>query len=357
MAETAGPLVRRRRRQLAWLGLAALVSVLLAILSLRAQEQELVPKYMPETFLPGFAAKLGLSWDIRISSRNGSFDVRRMQDRWVLPGRGNYPAALDLVQKTLVGLAALETIEPKTDQPSLYRYLDLDGPPRGAGIVIEVADGKGHLLAGIVAGKTADIGDPGGNVGLYVRRLGDRQSWLVRSVFQPARTIGEWTDKTVVNIDRARIREEDVTPQGTPAYVLKRDTPSDPDFKPSILSKGRELANESAADAVASFLSDFTFDDVRAAKTMDFSNALPQRTLTFDGLVVTTRVTRQGPQTWLEFSADADPRKPDAQKEASEINAHAAGWAYMLSPSKAQEIAPSLESLLKPPEQPAKTAQ
>ena len=45
--------------------------------------------------------------------------------------RGNYPADFDEVRHTLIGLAALETIEPKTARADWLHYVGLDTPPKG----------------------------------------------------------------------------------------------------------------------------------------------------------------------------------------------------------------------------------
>ena len=66
---------------------------------------------------------------------------------WVLPARGNYPADFDQVRHTLIGLAALETIEPKTARADWLPYIGLDTPPKGNGIEITVSDKQGKTLA------------------------------------------------------------------------------------------------------------------------------------------------------------------------------------------------------------------
>src|SRR5215469_59445 len=106
-----------RRRNLAVLAGGAIVSVLLAILAVREQAAELAPKYTPESFFPGIAAEVKDAARIHVASRKGAFDVTRSGSHWVIPQRSNYPASFEQIQKTLVGMAAFETIEPKTSRP------------------------------------------------------------------------------------------------------------------------------------------------------------------------------------------------------------------------------------------------
>jgi hypothetical protein len=344
-----------RRRNLTVLGAAAFVAVLLALGALWQQAQMGKPAYEPEQFFPGFARQVRDAAQIHIESKaGGAFDVTFTPDKgWVLPGRSDFPASFDLVRRTLVGLAALQTIEPKTARPDWLHYIGLGAPPAGDGIAITVRDDKGHVLASLIAGKSEDIGDASGATGLFVRRPNENQSWLVRSVLDPRASLSDWIEKTVLDVDRARIQEVDVDPAGSPSFMVRRAKPSDPDFALSPLPAGKSVSDSTVPDGVASAITGFGFDDVRNARELDFSNqATTARvvTKTFDGLKVTVNVQRQGSDYWAVVSADA--LSPDAAKEASAINAHASGWAYKLPAYKGQLFMTTLDSLLKTPTPP-----
>src|SRR5581483_10185632 len=125
---------------------------------------------------------------LRIQSKaHGVFDVVfKPEEGWVLPARNGYRASYDQVQHTVVGLAALETRDPKTANPQWYSYIGVDAPDKGgSGVRITAYDEKGHVLADLIAGKTVDIGDPNGSQGLFVRKPGEQQSWLAQSWFTP----------------------------------------------------------------------------------------------------------------------------------------------------------------------------
>jgi hypothetical protein len=348
MAEPRPLFADTRKRNLAILGAMAFVAVILAILALRQEASELAPKYAPETFLPGLASEVRTATRIRIANSKGTLDVVQTRSGWVLPEHGNYPAAFDQVQKTLVGLAALETIEPKTSRPDWFHFIGVDAPSKGSGTVVTVTGANGATIASVIFGKTSDIGDPSGAVGLFARRAGENQSWLLRSVFEPKADVSDWLDKSVVSIDRARISEVDVTPASGAAYQVRRAKPSDPDFTPVNLPKGRELSDPAAADTVASAITGFVFDDVRPQAQLDFSKATRVVTHTFDGLIVAANVTQTNGDDWATVGAAADPRSKDASVEAREIDARAAGWAYKLPAYKGQQFLASLESLLEP---------
>lgn len=353
MIDTKTLLQDPRRRNLAILAGVALVMVLFAALALIHQADEVAPRNTVKSFFPNLAHEAGRVAHIRVQSRNGTLDIVFKPDRgWVVASHDDYPAAFDEVRETVVGMAALLTVEPKTARPDWLHYLDLDSPLHGGrGTLLTLMDDKGAILASMIVGKSTDIGDPSGAIGLFVRRPDETQSWLARSVFEPKSGASDWLSKDVMTIDRARIAETDVDPLVGPSYVARRDKPSDADFKLTELPKGRELAYDGAPDAVAAAIVDFSFDDVRPARNFDFTDPAHLSrvvTKTFDGLTVTVDVLQQGGDYWATVSADGGANSPDARKEARDIDSHASGWAYKLPAFKGQLFTTTLESLLKP---------
>lgn len=338
----------RRRRNLATLAIAALLSVALAVLALSHQAALLEPQTAQETFFPDLPSKVRDIALIHVVSKKGAFDIAFKPEKgWVLPDKANYPADFDTVRQTIIGMAALQTVERKTSRPDWLHYIHLVAPPKGDGVEIALEDEDGKTLAALIAGKSEDIGDASAH-GLYVRRLESDQSWLVRSVFDPKSDPSDWMDKNIVDVDAARIQEADVDPANGQSYEVSRDKLTDPDFQLSPIPKGREVAFPTGPDGVADAISNFTFDDVAPASNFDFTNAARVVTRTFDGLVVAVRVIQQGNDYWATLSAEAVPGKEDAAAEARKIDGKASGWAYKLPAFKGQQFMTSLESLLKP---------
>ncbi len=183
----------------------------------------------------------------------------------------------------------------------------------------------------------------------------------MRSVMDPRAAVSDWLDKHVMDVDRARIREVDADPAGSPSFVVSRARPSDPDFTLTPIPAGKAVSDPTVPDGVASAIADFGFDDVRPARELDFSDpatATRLITKTFDGLVVTVHVVKAGADYWALVSAEAAaPSTPAVAKEAAAINAHASGWAYKLPAFKGQLFMTTLDSLLKPPPAPPAPAQ
>lgn len=349
-----------RRRNLSILAAVAIVMVVLALLALIHQSREVASHYQPEPFLPGLASQTREVAHLRLVSKTGTVDVQFKPDKgWVVTSHDDYPASFEHVRETVVGLAALETIEPKTARADWLHYLDLDAPPKGDGVSVTLEDGQGHTIASIITGKNVEIGDPSGAVGLFVRKADSDQSWLVRSVFQPKADVKEWLDKQLLDVDLGRIQEVDVNPAEGPSYEIRRDKPNVADLALVDIPKGREIAYQGATDGVAGAITGFSFDDIQPARNFDFSDTAHVSRLvtrTFDGLAVTVNTIQKGQDFWATVSAEGAADKPQAQKQARAIDARTSGWAYKLPPYKGHQFMTTLESLLKAPPTPAPPA-
>lgn len=339
-----------RRRNLAILGTAALVLVILAAVALVGQQSNTSSPAQSETFFPGLVKELRSVTKIHIASKKyGAFDVVfKPQSGWVLPGRGDFPASFDAVRKTLIGMATLQTVERKTARADWLAYLGLTDPAKGGDGVLITLEGGGKKLAALIAGRADDSAAVNGESGLFVRRPDETQSWLARGVLEVQSDPAAWLEKTVLDLNRTRIRQADVATASGESYSVLRDKPGDADFHLSVMPHGREAASFSALDDVGNSIVDFSFDDIRRAQELDFSGATRLITSTFDGLRITLRVSKIGAEYWATVYADAEPGRAQAAIEARGIDAHAAGWAYKLPSYKGAQMMASLESLLKP---------
>jgi hypothetical protein len=339
-----------RRRNLAILAAAALVSAVLAVIAVDAAQDEVAPRNAAQLLFPDLAARKNDVARIHVQHKGAGFDiVFKAYRTWVIPSRDDYPASAAMVKNTLIGMEALTTIEPKTAQPALLPYLDLGAPPKGEGTRITLFDDKGQVIASMVAGKSVDIGDATGMIGIFVRKADSDQSWLVKSPVEFKSAPSDWMEKNVMSVDRARIAETDIDPVGAASWEARREKPNDPDFAVTDVPAGRELADPTGADGAAGAIANFSFVDARPARTFDFGDAARHITKTFDGLTVTVETLKQDSGYWGTVSAESAAGHPEAAAEAREINAHANGWAYKLPDAEGQLFMTPLDSLLKPP--------
>ncbi len=338
-----------RRRILTILAAAAVLALALAALALMWRAARIAPKYPSHPVIAGFGERLHGVTSIRIESqKNGTVDVAFLPMRgWVLPGNDNFPAAFEVVRRTLNALAAMQSVEPATATPEWFRYLGLDAPPKGAGTRITVRDGKDNVLAALIVGKTADIGDQSGGVGLYVRREGENQGWLAQVPAPLPTSISDWMDKDVIAVDRARIASVEFRPSAGPSFTLMRGA-NNADFRFKTLPRGRTPVAPYALNLAGAALANFSFEGARPRAELDFAGGAHVIARTFDGLIVAVDVIKDNGEYWARIYANAVPGNAEAGKTARTINARAYGWAYRLPAELGAAFSSTLESLLSP---------
>lgn len=341
-----------RRLNLMILGTAALVSLVLAAFALEQRAAQGQPHYTPTEVLPGFAANVKNAALIQVAGHDGAFDVAYTPDKgWVLPGRGNFPADFDEVRHTLIGLATLETIAPRTGRADWLHYLSLDAPPKGTGIEITVKDKDGKVLASVITGNQEELGDPNGTSGLFVRRPDDNQAWLARTVFVPHGDITTWLSNKVLSLGGTRLQEIAMTPLTGAAFTVHRSSPSEQIYTLAVTPKS--APNSQMINSIPFSIANFSFSDVKQANPADFAKAAHAIARTFDGLLVSFDLNQQGSDVWTRISASTAPgAKPEIAQQASAINARAGGFEFKLPAEKGNALLVDLPKIMTPPPAP-----
>jgi len=335
-------------RNLIILGAAALLSIVLAAVVLIERTAEGRSHFVPTEFLPGFADNVKNAASIHVASHGNEFDVAYSGGRWVLPGHGNYPADFDQVRHTLIGLAALQSVAPKTDRADWLHYVNLDSPPQGNGTEFIVKNAAGQTLASLITGTTEQLGDPNGTIGLFVRHTGDNQTYLARSVFIPAGDLLSWINNSVIDLGAARIQQVTVTPPRGAGYTVTRAKDSDLKFNLANPPKSG-LPNQQLMDAIPYAVGSFSLEDVGPVASVDFSAASHAVAKGFDGLVITVDIAPKGKDLWGRLTASTAPRAgPDAVKDAGQINAKVSGWAYKIPAEKGKALIADLATIMTP---------
>jgi hypothetical protein len=342
-------MMETRRRNLIVLGSAALVSLVLAFVALEQRAAEGAPHYTPATFLPGFAAAVKNAELIQVTGHDGAFDVAYTADKgWVLPQRGNYPADFDQVRHTLIGMATLETIAPKTARADWLHYLQLDTPPKGTGTQIVVKDKSGAVLGSVIAGNTEELGDPNGSQGLFVRRPGSNQAYLARTAYVPHGDIGSWLFTKVLTLGNTRLQEMVVTPLKGPVFQVSRASPSVQIYTLANAPK-KGSPNSQMINSIPFAIANFSMSDAKPVMDRDFVKPVKVVARTFDGLLICFDLSQQGSDIWTRFTASTAPgAKPEIVKEAGEINARAGGFEFKMPAEKGNALLVDMDKIMTP---------
>lgn len=346
-----------KRRQLNILLGATGVAIVLAAAAVFQQSLSTSPQFQERPFFPGLSDRLGQLGEIAITTKSGTFQVRLQKGKWIIPERAGFPADPSQVRSTALGLADLTILEPKTGRADWLSYVGLIAPDKGGDAAhVKLADSAGKPMGELLAGHTEGAADALGRNTIYVRHPDENQSWLARGSLTLKSNVTDWLDRSVLNIDRDRIKGASVTPAKGEAYNLSRDSKDQPDFKLLDMPAGRSLSFDGSPDGVAGAIASFTFDDVAKEDQFNFAKAPQSATHSFDGLDIVVQIATKGSDHWARVTAAAV--NPKVQAEADKINASLGGWAFKLPEDKVNQLVAERETLLKPldTEKPAKPA-
>lgn len=238
---------------------------------------------------------------------------------WSVKEKGGYRADAGKVREYLLKLAQSRLLESKTANEQRYGELGVGD--------ISAADAKGLLLAVGGLGKPVQL--ILGNVNVrgdstFVRRAGDKQSWLAKGNLLPDKSVANWLDKSIVDIPSTRLREVVIErPQGKPLRV-SRQQPADTNFVIADVPKGREASSEFAANSLGTTLAGLNLDDVLpAAQAAAPAQTYRSRFVAFDGLVVDVVGWKLEDKFYAQFKADKDAALAESAAAAAQLKAKA----------------------------------
>jgi hypothetical protein len=247
---------------------------------------------------------------------------------------------------------------------------------------------------------------------MYVRKAGDKTTWLASGQVEVPREPIGWLESRFADVQRDRIKSVVVTHPDGSTVTVSREKQADP-FVVKDVPAGRELKDPGVGDTIASTLTGLAFQDVAAAGSIEVPAAAPAGgatpptaeikpgpsivVRTLDGLVVTVKSVSKEAKAWWTLKADVDeavvaantagapadakptdakpdPANPDAaksadtsgpvstaaalesmRKQAAELNASWAPYAFAPADWKVRSINSTLPDLLKEPPKPAET--
>lgn len=335
--------------------------------------------FTPKPLFADLTAKVNDVAGVEIATAKTMFRIERgaTADRWTMPGRHDYPVRPDLVRKNILGIAALETVEPRTDKPEHYDRLQVSEPDRyqpadeaakgdPGPILVRLADADAKAVAAVIVGKQRSF-PVGGKPGqMHVRRPDQARAWLAQGILELPADPVQWLVKDLVKIDRNRVVLATVThPDGEVLRIERGPAKPDggaPDFVPAGIPRGMKVGSPYDVNSVPGALSYLTFEDVTKAAELDFTKATVTEIVTLDGVRAVLRVIPapdHEKKFWVTISAAfdpalvrADPANKDllaaaeAEKQANEGQRRVDGWAYLVNDLAGRDLTRRLKDLV-----------
>lgn len=329
--------------------------------------------FATKPLFPGLSAKVNDVTALSLETAKGKFRIEKAGENWVIPEKGGYRAKADMVRKNIIGIAELETVEPRTDKPELYDFLQVGEPSawkptdeaaksETGPIRAQLLDAKGSVLASVIIGKVKTRESGGKPAEIHARLDNEARAWLARGRVELQADATQWLDKETVKIERSRVAEAFIRhPNGERLHIIRKPDPENKDdFLPEPVPAGKKMGSQYDVNSVPGALSFFTFEDAARAASQDFSKATEVEIRTLDGIRATLRsVPAEDKKAWVTIQLAYDPAlvKKDikaeglldeaaAKKQAEEANARLEGWAYRVSEYAARDLTRRLGDLL-----------
>jgi hypothetical protein len=314
--------------------------------------------------------------EINITTRDENITLMRSDKQWGLKEKHDYPVAIDKVHNLLFGLAGLTILEAKTSNPALYSKIGVEAVTEedAQSTLLILKNAQGGAVASVIIGndRTAKIDSTRQEI--YVRKPDDKQSWLTLGRLPVEKTIGDWLEENIIDIEGDKVREINMThPDGETLRIYKA-TPENKDYQLADLPENASIKSPYTLRSLAGSLSHLNLDDVRKSDDIEFAEDNTHRAVftTFDGLEVTVEATKIDGKHYVQLSAafnpdmvwaetrdeegkdeapkdsvhemviadDKTPDEPevDIEEEVETLNAKFKGWVYELAAYKVEEI-------------------
>lgn len=330
--------------------------------------------------------------EVQVVQGDKTLTIRRDGAKWAVVERSGYPAKFDRVKETLMTLAELAVLEPKTTRPERYESLGVQDPGAGSESKrLSLKDSGGAVLADLI------VGNSGGQTGVFVRKPGEPQAFLCEGDIEASVDPSSWIEREILRVDSKDLAEVRVQHHDGEEIRLEALDPSASKFGLVNAPLGRSERYEGVANSIATALQSLSLDDVRPVAEIDFTTD-PIATAEYrrkDGEKLVLHLARQEEKTWVRLTSEyvsppspapAEPAAPTAEGEASaaepeapepaepalesdavalelaarqrvaEHNERLAPWAFAVPAYKASSIAKRMEELLTPLEPPAPPA-
>ena len=331
----------------AGLTLAALTAALLAV-----HDRDAAPAAeagVGQPLIPGLSARLNQVTVLVLSGAGQSVTLARPDpesDRWSIVEKSGHPADAAEVRRAILGLAGAKTVEPRTANPEQYPKLAVD---EAGATLITLRGADGAELPSLALGKSVAAASPDHPGSFYARRLAEPQSWLAEGRLPPlAADPMQWLPRELPGMPRARVASVTVARPGAGELAIARNSPETADFIATGLPRATK-PRQGKINELAGAAEFLTLEDVAAADPA----ATPTVTTTlrsFEGEVLSIRISRRDDQSWASFSATLEGanRSPEAARRVAELQARYQGWSYRLPESAARELAPTPDELTEP---------
>jgi len=298
---------------------------------LMSQQKETVLPQTGQPVFPGLMSKINEVSELVVNVQSETMTIVRDGESWNVKEKDNYPANMGKIREVLIGLGELKILEAKTKKPELYEKLGLENVEAEGSIStgVTLKDSAGTTLAEVIIGKQRPSkGNPNQDE-VYVRKVGDPETWLAIGKLSIEKNLSGWLDKDFLEVEPKRVRRVRITHPDNTTLVLEKENPDDLDFKVTNLLEGEEIQSQFSVNHIVSTVTSLSLDDVQPNSEISFEDesVVTATFETFDGLEGTVKLFRKDEKNYVKVSAvfNADLIWKSEPEEDSETETQAEG--------------------------------
>lgn len=342
-------------RTVAVLILLAIVSVGAAVYSGANRVSFQESRFEGQRLFPTLLASAGEVSEIAVTQAGKVMTFVKKDGQWTLGESDNYPVHANLTSKVIFSLANMELLEKKTALPARLEKLQLRDPAQkeSSGQLVVLKDAGGNVLADLIVGRANNFLPTTTAGGMYVRRPGEDQAWLVRGLVDIGVEPRDWLQRDIIDIKPERIARVEVTQPDGAQLIVETGKDAKGEFVFANMPDGMVLKSEYAPRNIAALLGGFVLNNVRRSEnvTLDPAAAYVSHFTSTDGISVVLRIWRKDESQYMTVEAaytGSDPAS-DAAKQVDAITARTKGWTYMIPEYQYEQIAKKMSDMVEKP--------
>ncbi len=248
--------------------------------------------------------------EVVVETKDQTITLVREEKIWAVKEKAAYRADVEKVKQTILGLAELRILEPKTRNPELYDRLGLRDKDQDGllSTAVTLKTPNNPVAAVILGNQRPAKGNPRMS-DIYVRKPDDPQTWLVIGNLPLEKVAAEWLDKEVTALATKRVHRVTVQHPGGETLLVSKGKPEDVDFQLDSVPAGFKIASQFNVNNVVGTLAQLSLEDVQKEGEVNFLDHTGVNAVleTFDGLRLRVQTAKQKDKVFGKFSAEYDP--------------------------------------------------
>ncbi|NOX42586.1 MAG: DUF4340 domain-containing protein [Gammaproteobacteria bacterium] len=347
-----------KSKNLLVLGAATVAIIFISIFATYTEQSNVTDEAIGKRLFKNLESQINDITQVEILNETDKTSISKMGDTWVVNEKYKQPADMQQLKQLFLTLATSTIIERKTKKPEQHAKLGVENVSnKGANSkAITLKNSNGDILASAILGKSRPPRAEDSKDALYIRKIGDPQSWLVTGKLKVSVVAAKWLASDLINIGQERIKSVSIDHPNQDDQLVKIEKidPSAKDYTLLDIPKEKEIRNTATVNNLALGLKEVKLEDMLPKNEIEFveKSTTNAKYETFDGLIVNVKVMKKDEIWYTQFSASSannssEEVSEEVKAEIAKLNEKFKEWAYILPSYKAVNFRRKIGDLAK----------